>query len=128
MRAFELEDYVGPDGLRLADRPAPDPLPDEVLVDARAIGVNFPDLLMTQGKYQYRPDPPVVPGCEVAGGVVRAPQGSPWAPGDRVAAFVWHGAFAEQAVAPLNSLVRVPDEVDWASAAAMVVNYHTVHF
>jgi NADPH2:quinone reductase len=90
--------------------------------------VNFPDLLMTQGKYQYRPDLPVVPGCEVAGEVVRAPQGSGSVPGDRVAAFVWHGAFAEQAVAPLNSLVPVPNEIDWASAAAMVVNYHTVHF
>jgi NADPH2:quinone reductase len=128
MRAFELKDYVGPTGLRLADRPAPEPRPDEVLIDVRAIGVNFPDLLMTQGKYQYRPDLPVVPGCEVAGEVVRAPQGSGWVPGDRVAAFVWHGAFAEQAVAPLNSLVPVPNEIDWASAAAMVVNYHTVHF
>lgn len=128
MRAFELLEYAGPTGLQLADRPAPVPGPEEVLLAVRAVGVNFPDLLMTKGQYQYRPDLPVVPGCEVAGEIVSAPQGSPWVPGDRVAAFIWHGAFAEQAVAPLNSVVRVPDGVDWASAAAMVVNYHTVHF
>jgi NADPH:quinone reductase len=99
-----------------------------VLVDVRAIGVNFPDLLMTKGQYQFRPDLPTVPGCEVAGQVVRAPEGSGRSTGDRVAAFAWQGSFAEQAAIPLDSLVRVPDEVDFAAAAAMVVNYHTVLF
>lgn len=128
MRAFQLTEYAGPSALRAADVPSPEPGPDEVLVDVRAVGVNFPDLLMTQGRYQHRPALPVVPGCEVAGEVVRAPDGSGWAPGDRVAAFVWQGAYAERAVLPLHTLVRVPDEVDWASAAAMLVNHHTVHF
>lgn len=128
MRAFQLTEYAGPSALRAADVPSPEPGPDEVLVDVRAVGVNFPDLLMTQGRYQHRPALPVVPGCEVAGEVVRAPDGSGWAPGDRVAAFVWQGAYAERAVLPLHALVRVPDEVDWASAAAMLVNHHTVHF
>jgi NADPH2:quinone reductase len=73
-----------------------------VLVDVRAIGVNFPDLLMTKGQYQYRPDLPTVPGCEVAGQVVQAPDGSGWSTGDRVAAFVWQGSFAEQAAIPLT--------------------------
>jgi NADPH:quinone reductase len=108
--------------------PAPEPAPDAVLVDVRAIGVNFPDLLMTKGQYQFRPDLPTVPGCEVAGQVVRAPEGSGWSTGDRVAAFVWQGSFAEQAAIPLASLGRVPDEVDFAAAATMVVNYHTVLF
>jgi NADPH2:quinone reductase len=128
MRAFQLKEYVGPAGLELVDLPAPEPAPDAVLVAVRAIGVNFPDLLMTNGQYQYRPDLPTVPGCEVAGQVVLAPEGSGWSTGDRVAAFVWQGSFAEQAAIPLNALVRVPDEVDFAAAAAMVVNYHTVHF
>lgn len=128
MRAFQLTEYAGPSALRAADVPSPEPGPDEVLVDVRAVGVNFPDLLMTQGRYQHRPALPVVPGCEVAGEVVRAPDGSGWAPGDRMAAFVWQGAYAERAVLPLHTLVRVPDEVDWASAAAMLVNHHTVHF
>lgn len=128
MRAFQLKEYVGPAGLEPTDLPAPDPGELHVLIDVKAIGVNFPDLLMTKGLYQYRPELPTVPGCEVAGRVVRAPDGSQWKPGDRVAAFVWSGGFAEQAVLPLSSLVRVPDDVDWDSAAAMVVNYHTVHF
>ena len=128
MRAFQLTEYVGPGGLEQVELPTPEPGPEEVLVDVRAIGVNFPDLLMTKGQYQYRPELPTVPGCEVAGEVVRAPDGSGWSPGDRVAAFVWQGAFAEQAVLPLSSLVRVPESVDLSFAAAMVVNYHTVHF
>lgn len=128
MRAFQLKEYAGPAGLEPVDLPAPEPGPEEVLVDVRAIGVNFPDLLMTKGQYQYRPELPAVPGCEVAGEVVRAPEGSGWSPGDRVAAFVWSGGFAERAVLPLSSLVRVPDEVELEAAAAMVVNYHTVHF
>jgi NADPH:quinone reductase len=76
MRAFQLKEYVGPAGLELVDLPPPEPAADAVRVDVRAIGVNFPDLLMTKGQYQYRPDLPTVPGCEVAGQVVRAPDGS----------------------------------------------------
>jgi NADPH2:quinone reductase len=113
---------VGPDGLELTEIPAPEPRADEVLIDVHAIGVNFPDLLMKKGLYQYRPELPTVPGCEVAGEVVHAAQGSGWAPGDRMAAFIRGGGFVEQAVLPRNSLVRAPDEVDFAAAAAMVVN------
>ncbi|MBG0855786.1 NADPH:quinone oxidoreductase family protein [Streptomyces spinoverrucosus] len=128
MRAFQLTEYVGPTGLRLGEIPAPEPGAEGVLVDVRAIGVNFPDLLMTKGLYQYRPELPAVPGCEVAGVVLHSPDGSHWAGGDRVAGFVWHGGFAEQAVLDQKSMVRMPDNVDFASAAAMIVNYHTVHF
>src|SRR5688500_8758179 len=75
MRAFQLKEYVGPAGLELVELPAPEPADDAVLVDVRAIGVNFPDLLMTRGQYQFRPDLPTVPGCEVAGQVVRPGRG-----------------------------------------------------
>lgn len=128
MRAFELRDYSGPDGLVLTDVPPPRPGPDELVLDVHALGVNFPDLLMTKGLYQVKPPLPVVPGCEVAGVVREAPEGTDWQPGDRVAAFVWQGGFAEHVVAPLNAVAAVPDTVDLASAAAMIVNYHTVHF
>lgn len=128
MRAFQLNDYAGPDGLTLVDVPAPQPTSDALTLQVHAIGVNFPDLLMTKGQYQHRPDLPAVPGCEVAGTVISAPDGSGWQAGDRAAAFVWHGGFAEQASVPVNSVIRVPEHVDMASAAAMVVNYHTVHF
>ena len=128
MRAFQLTAYAGPDGLVLTEVPIPEPGPGEVLLDVRAIGVNFPDLLLTKGRYQHRPDLPVVPGCEVAGVVAQAPDGSGWAAGDRVAAFVWQGGYAERAVLAPSSMVRIPDGVDFVSAAAMVVNYHTAHF
>lgn len=128
MRAFQLNEYAGPDGLTLVDAPAPRATRDAVTLQVHAIGVNFPDLLMTKGHYQHHPDLPVIPGCEVAGTVISAPDGFGWQDGDRAAAFVWQGGFAEQVSVPLNSMVRVSDQVDMASAAAMVVNYHTVHF
>jgi NADPH:quinone reductase len=128
VRAFQLNDYTGPDGMSLVEVERPEAGPDEVVIDVEAIGVNFPDLLMTRGQYQHKPPLPVVPGCEVAGTVVGSPPGSGWDVGDRVAAFIWQGGFAEQAAVPLSSLVRVPAGVTAETAAAMVVNYHTVHF
>lgn len=128
MRAFRLHEYTGPEGLARTDIPAPAPGAGELLLRVGAIGVNFPDLLLTKGQYQHKPPLPVVPGCEVAGTVLAAPAGSGWRPGDRAAAFVWQGGFAEQVTVPLDSVVRVPDTVSDEFAAATVVNYHTVLF
>lgn len=128
MRALQLTAYEGPDALRPADVPEPVLSAGEVMVDVRAIGVNFPDLLITTGAYQYKPEVPFVPGCEIAGVVTDAPEGSGWAKGDRIAAFVWHGGYAERAAVPLNALMRLPDGADFATGAGMVVNYHTTHF
>ena len=128
MRALQLTAYAGPDALTLTDVPEPTPRESEVLVDVRAIGVNFPDLLITQGTYQHKPEVPFVPGCEIAGVVIHAPAGSEHAPGDRVAAFVWQGGYAERAVVALNALMRLPEGADFAGGAGMVVNYHTTHF
>ncbi|MGW4340361.1 NADPH:quinone oxidoreductase family protein [Rhodococcus koreensis] len=128
MKAFQLTDYIGPDGLALVDINTPQPDEGDVVLRVEAVGVNFPDLLMTKGQYQNKPELPVVPGCEVAGTVIHAPSGSTWTHGDRAAAFVWQGGFAEQVSVPLNSIVPIPGSMDFESAAAMVVNYHTVHF
>ncbi|HWK29569.1 MAG TPA: NADPH:quinone oxidoreductase family protein [Solirubrobacter sp.] len=128
MRAFQLTDHGGPDALRLVELPEPAPSDRDVLVDVQAIGVNFPDLLTTQGLHQHRPELPFVPGCEIAGVVRAAPDGSRWRAGDRVAAFVWQGGYAETVAVPPSGLVAVPDGQDLGTAAAMIVNYHTVHF
>lgn len=128
MHAFQLNDYIGPGGLVRVEVDPPVPATNEVLLRVGAIGINFPDLLMTKGQYQNKPKLPVVPGCEVAGTVISAPAGSNWKPGDRAAAFVWQGGFAEQVAVPCNHIVAIPDPMDLESAAAMVVNYHTVHF
>lgn len=128
MRAFELQAYGGPEALRLTDVAEPEADDDHVVVDVHAVGINFPDLLLTRGQYQHKPPLPVVPGCEIAGVIRSDPEGSEWSPGDHVAAFVWQGGFAEQVAVPLNALAATPDGVDFASAAAMIVNYQTVHF
>jgi NADPH2:quinone reductase len=128
VRAYELISYDGPAGLRLTDRPRPEPDEHNVLVDVHALGVNFPDLLMTQGLYQVKPDPPFVPGCEVAGVVRSAPAGSGFSAGHRVGAFIWQGGYAETASVPVDHLVRLPDAMSFDAAAALLVNHHTVHF
>jgi len=128
VRGYLLESYSGPAALTLQDLPEPTPADDELVLEVAAIGVNFPDLLMTRGQYQHRPDPPVTPGCEVAGTVVHAPAGSRWQVGDRAAAFVWDGGFAERVRVPTRSAAPVPDSLDLESAAAMIVNYQTAHF
>ena len=128
MRALQLQAYEGPDGLLMTEVSDPVAKPDEVLIDVRAIGINYPDLLMTKGSYQVKPPLPFVPGSEIAGVISQAPEGSGWAVGDRVAAFVWSGGYAEKALAPLNAVLRLPDTMDFSTGAATIINYHTVHF
>jgi NADPH2:quinone reductase len=128
MKAYRLRSYDGPAGLYLGEVPAPAPGDNDLLVDVRAIGVNFPDLLMTRGQYQLKPELPVVPGCEIAGVVAAAPPGSRWSAGDHVSAFIWTGAYAEQAVVPVATAARVPPDVSLDMAAAMIVNYQTALF
>jgi NADPH2:quinone reductase len=90
--------------------------------------VAFPELLQTRGEYQYKPDLPFVPGTDIGGVVRSAPEGSGLAEGDRVAACCMTGGFAEVAVAPDFLTFPLSDELDFAQAAALVMNYHTAYF
>ncbi len=99
-----------------------------VVVDVRAAGVSFPEVLQTRGEYQLKPPLPFVPGSEVAGVVRTAPEGAAVAPGDRVAAFCGLGGFAEVAVAAEFFCFELPDELDFAQGAGLVLNYHTAYF
>lgn len=128
MKAFELREYIGPGGLELVEVPSPAAGDDDVLVSVRAIGVNFPDLLMTKGQYQLKPALPVVPGCEVAGVVMAAPLGSDLAVGEEVVGFTWSGGFAEQVAIPQRSVARIPHGLSLEQAAGVMVNYHTTLF
>lgn len=128
MRALELTAFDGPDALRPTDAPEPRADADGIVVDVRAIGINYPDLLMTQGSYQVKPPVPFVPGSEIAGVVREAPDGSGWSPGDRVAAFVWSGGYAERVYVPLNAVFPLPPGMDFRTGAATIINYHTTHF
>jgi NADPH2:quinone reductase len=134
MRAVQIVNLDGPDqALEMTDLPEPEAshalTPGSgVVVDVRAAGVSFPELLQTRGLYQLKPPLPFVPGSEVAGVVRSAPDGAEVRPGDRVAAGCMLGAFAEVAVAPEFLTFRLPDGLDFAQGAALVLNYQTVYF
>lgn len=134
MRAVQIVELSGPDGaLRVAELPEPEPshllTPGAgVVVDVHAAGVSFPEVLQTRGEYQLKPPLPFVPGSEVAGVVRAASAGSGFAPGDRVAAFCVLGGFAETAVAPAFLTFRLPDALDFAQGAGLILNYHTAYF
>jgi NADPH2:quinone reductase len=99
-----------------------------VLVDVHAAGVSFPEVLQTRGEYQFKPELPFVPGSEVGGIVRSAPDGAGVSAGDRVAAFSMLGGFAEVVVAPEHMTFKLPDELDFAQGAALILNYHTAYF
>jgi NADPH2:quinone reductase len=134
MRALQITDLSGPrSALSSADLPEPEAshmmTPGSgVLVDVHAAGVSFPEVLQTRGEYQVKPDLPFVPGSEVAGTVRSAPSGSPLSEGQRVAAFCMLGGFAEVAVAPDFLTFPLPDALDYAQGAALILNYHTAYF
>ncbi|ORA56529.1 alcohol dehydrogenase [Mycolicibacterium chubuense] len=127
MKALLAQELSGPAGLVYTD--VPDPAGDgNVVVDVRAAGVCFPDLLLLRGEYQMRLDPPFIPGMEVAGVVRSAPEGSGFAAGQRVSAFTMLGGYAEQVAVNPGSVVATPEDVDDASAAALLGNYYTMYF
>ena len=128
MKAYRLHSYDGPTALTLDEVPDVPRTDGTAVVEVKAIGVNFPDLLLTKGQYQRKPQTPFTPGCEVAGVIAWAPADSGWSAGDRVMAFVWDGAYAEAVSVPLQSLVAIPDDMGFDTAAGLVVNHHTTHF
>ena len=108
----------------------PDPVPGkgEVVVDVKSGSVNFPDVLMIQGKYQFSAEPPFVPGSELAGVISAVGEGvSGYAVGDRVIARSGTGAFGEKAKAKVEQLTKVPEGVDFDTAATFMVTYGTTH-
>ncbi|HWI44605.1 MAG TPA: NADPH:quinone oxidoreductase family protein [Rubrobacter sp.] len=115
--------------MSLEDLPTPVPGQGEVLIDARAIGVNFPDLLVIEGTYQILPELPFSPGKEVAG-VVRAVGPGVASPnvGERVTAQVEHGAYREQVLAEANNVAVLPESVGYEAGAAFGLGYLTVYF
>jgi NADPH:quinone reductase len=134
MKAVQIVELSGPESaLQVADLPDPEPshmlTPGSgVVVDVRAAGVSFPEVLQTRGLYQVQPELPFVPGSEVAGVVRTAPDGAGVSEGDRVAAFCVLGGFAEAAVAPEFATFPLPEELDFAQGAGLVLNYHTAYF
>jgi NADPH:quinone reductase len=128
VRAVQVTRLDGPSAVEVRDVPEPEPGPDQVLMDVRAAGVNFPDVLQSKGQYQLRPELPFTLGSEVAGTVRAVPDGSPLRVGDRVAAFTTTGAFADVVAAPAEHVLPLPAEVGFAAGAGLPMNYLTAHF
>jgi NADPH2:quinone reductase len=103
---------------RVEEVPDPVPAPGQVLIEARAIGVNYPDLLVVEGKYQFIPPAPYIPGKEVAGLVGNR----------RVLAEVEYGAYAEKVVAREVDCHPIPDAIPFEHAAALGLAYQTAYF
>ena len=124
MRAVQVTSLDGPQAVQVTDVPEPEAT-GKVLVDVHVAGVNFPDVLMSRGEYQMKPELPFVPGSEIAGTVV---SGEGFAPGTRVAGFPVLGGYAERAAVDPGLLFRLPDRVSFAAGAALLMNYLTVDF
>ncbi len=128
MRAVVCERWGGPEELRIQELTLPEPGPGEVKVRVRAAGVNFPDVLIIQGKYQVKPDLPFTPGAEVAGTVMAIGPGVASGQvrlGGRVAAFCTLGGFAEEVIVPEAACVALPEGVGFEPASAFLLAYGT---
>jgi len=126
MKAVLCKQYGPPESLVIEDLPAPRPGPGEVVVSVKAASVNFPDVLIIQNKYQFKPPLPFSPGSELAGVVKEVGAGvSNVRPGDRVIAFTTYGAFAEEVKTEVARLLPLPEKMDFVTGAAFLLTYAT---
>ncbi len=128
MRAVVCRAYGAPRDLVIEEKPSPRPAAGEVLVSVKAAGVNFPDVLMIQNKYQHRQTPPFSPGYEIAG-VVKSLGGGVTnvAVGDAGVAMLRSGGFVEEAIVPAERFWRIPRDIDFVDAAAFPLAYGTAY-
>jgi NADPH2:quinone reductase len=131
MRAVRVHQTTGPVDVRVVEVPEPEPGPGDVLVEVHAVGVSFPDLLLSKGLYQLRPEPPFTLGVDVAGTVLATGSDvsrDDLAPGTRVAGVVPYGGAGERAVLPAEAVFALPDSLSYDEGAALPMNYLTALF
>jgi len=126
MKAVLCRQYGPPDSLSFEDIESPRPGPGEVVISTKAASVNFPDVLIIQNKYQFKPPLPFSPGSELAGVVKEVGAGvSAWQPGDKVIAFTTYGAFAEEVKTEASRLLPLPEGMSFETGAAFLLTYGT---
>ncbi|MZR63024.1 NADPH:quinone oxidoreductase family protein [Alcanivorax sp. DP30] len=126
MRAILCKELGTADKLVIEDIASPEPGKGQVKVKVKAAGLNFPDTLIIEGKYQIKPELPFSPGGEMAGEVIAVGEGvKRYQPGQRVMGLTGYGAFAEEVLVPENQLIPVPDGMDDNTAAAFTMVYGT---
>ena len=126
MKAVLCKSHGMPDTLVVENVPSPDLTEGQVLISVKACGVNFPDTLIIQGKYQFKPDLPFSPGGEVSGVIKAVGDGvTNVSVGDRVIAFSTWGGFAEELAVDATRLIKMSDEMDFEKASAFILTYGT---
>ena len=126
MRAAQVIDTTGPEDVVVRDVREPTPGPDDVLVEVHSVGISFPDLLLSKGEYQLKPETPFTLGVDFAGTVVSGPTG--FQPGQRVAGVGGWGGAAELVANPADSTFALPDATSYDEGAALPMNYLTAQF
>jgi NADPH:quinone reductase-like Zn-dependent oxidoreductase len=126
MKALLSHEVGGPETLRLTDVDEPAPGPGQLLVRVAACANNYPDVLMIEDKYQFKPPRPFAPGGEIAGTVEAVGEGvSGWAEGERAIAMIGHGGLAEKVLVPAAAALRLPAERSFEEGSALILTYAT---
>ena len=129
MKALICNEFGSPDSLILAETEAPTPAKGEILIDIKAAGVNFPDILTVQGKYQFKPELPFIPGAEVCGIVTAIGEGvTSRKVGDKVFATLQVGAFSEQCVVNEHATVALGATMSFEQGAGFAITYGTSYY
>ena len=126
MRALLSTAPGGPETLELTDQPDPTPAKGQVLVAVKACAINYPDVLIIEDKYQFKPQRPFAPGGEIAGVIEALGEGvTDWQVGDRVMGVIGHGGLASKIAIEPQRLYRLPEERSFAEGAALILTYAT---
>ncbi len=129
MRAIVCKEFGPPEKLVVEELPTPEIGDQQVLLDVKACGVNFPDLLIIENKYQFKPPLPFSPGGEVSGVVQKVgAKVTTLKPGDRVLGAPGFGGFAEELAIDARNCVKIPDAMPFDVAAAFLFTYGTSHY
>jgi NADPH2:quinone reductase len=126
VKALLSNEPGGPETLVLTELPDPQAGPGQLLVRVKACAINYPDVLIIEDKYQFRPTRPFAPGGEIAGIVEAVGEGvTGWSPGDRLIAMLGHGGLAEKVVVNAATALRLPEERSFEEGSALILTYAT---
>jgi NADPH2:quinone reductase len=129
MKAVVVSEFAPFDQIGVGELPDPKPGKGEVIIDVKAAEVNYPDILVISGQYQFKPPRPFSPGKAAAGLVAAVGEGvTDFSVGDRVSVQVEYGAYAQKLRAPAVNVFHMPDSVDFVKGAALGLVYQTAHF
>ncbi len=128
MKILSCQQFGPIDSLQLIEVPTPQPKAKEILIEVKACGANFPDILLVEGKYQFRPDFPFAPGGEVAGIIKEVgEEAKGFKVGDKVVAFTGWGGYAEAVVTHYSRVFLLPEGIDWEVASSCLYTFGTVY-